>query len=184
MGKKFEPLSDIKTSKTTPKGKRERRKTKEETEERGKMARITAITLMALIALMCACAQAQDEIAQESAAMLNASLASNATAQQEMAQPEMAQQETAQPEGIEYPVFNATEVFPSGVFNADAYASWLQEVSNFYTNLYTQGAAAAMRIPRMPYTGIGAYTAYNPTGWFPGRYAEQAYSNFMNAFRG
>merc|ERR1711977_771282 len=150
----------------------------------------TVYAVMALALCVCAVApakaqepQAGDMIGDESAAMLNASLETNATAQQDEAPPA---------DGIEYPVFNATTIFPGGVFNPQAYSAWLEEVSAFYTNLYSQGASRMMQIPRMPYTGRMPFTGAIPNigytgytgGWFPGRYAEQAYSNFMNAFRG
>merc|ERR1711977_7933 len=154
----------------------------------------TVYAVMALALCVCAVAPAKaqepqaepqlgDMIGDESAAMLNASLETNATAQQDEAPPA---------DGIEYPVFNATTIFPGGVFNPQAYSAWLEEVSAFYTNLYSQGASRMMQIPRMPYTGRMPFTGAIPNigytgytgGWFPGRYAEQAYSNFMNAFRG
>merc|ERR1712054_297796 len=44
-----------------------------------------------------------------------------------------AQQQEEEPtaDAITYPVFNASEVFPDGIFNATAYSDWLSEVSNF-----------------------------------------------------
>ena len=114
--------------------------------------------LLAAAAILVASAQAQDLNVEMAPDAMNAT--ANATASEAAAEAPVAP--------TEFPAFNYEVIFPAGVFNAEAYGSWLNEVTAFYTNMYGSWATEGARAAEGFYGAAFNPATYNPATYFGG----------------
>ena len=156
--------------------------------------RKTLALVLLLVACLASVSWAQDSMTMTEVDAVPAEMSANAT--DAIANATSAEEAGAAAGGApQFPVFNYETIYPNGIFNPEAYSQWMQEVTQFYTNIYEMYAGEGVQALEQFY-GAGqvfnpftAYTQYLGAvsqpftytggfgGWYPGQGVEAVVSS-------